>query len=56
MKKRMLMAAVAATVLMLSCKKDKEEEPNDGILYGPEVPVGNGNARSFLNRTITITR
>jgi hypothetical protein len=48
MKKEMLMAAVAALILMTSCKKDKEDTPVNGIVYGPEVQVGNGKARSFF--------
>lgn len=48
MRKRVLMAAVAATVLAMSCDKDKDIKPTGGILYGPEVKMGNGKARSFF--------
>jgi hypothetical protein len=50
MKKRLMMAAVAATILVVSCEKEKEENPrnDDGFIYGTEVQVGNGKARSFF--------
>jgi Domain of unknown function (DUF5602) len=50
MKKRMMLAAVAATIFMVACKKDEDENlPNgDKFIYGAEVQVGNGKARSFF--------
>lgn len=48
MQKRILMSAIAATVLLMSCKKDDDEQPKGGTLFGPEVSVGNGKARSFF--------
>jgi Domain of unknown function (DUF5602) len=48
MKKRSWMAAMAAAVLMMSCEKDKDDELINGILYGPEVQMGNGKVRSFF--------
>jgi Domain of unknown function (DUF5602) len=48
MRRRILTAAVAATVLLMSCDKDDDTKTNDGIIYGPEVTVGNGKARSFF--------
>lgn len=48
MKQRMMMAAVAATIFISSCKKDKDHEIDPDIRYGNTITVGNGNARSFL--------
>jgi hypothetical protein len=48
MKKSTLMAAVAATTIFLSCKKDGDGGTKDGLLYGSEIAVGNGKARSFF--------
>jgi Domain of unknown function (DUF5602) len=48
MKMSALMAAVAATVIFLSCKKEEDDGPKDGLQYGSEIPVGNGKARSFF--------
>jgi Domain of unknown function (DUF5602) len=48
MRRRILTAAFAATVLLMSCDKDDDTKPDDGIIYGPEVTVGNGKARSFF--------
>lgn len=43
-----LTAAVVATLLMSSCRKDTEIIPDDNNFFGNSIPVGNGNARSFL--------
>jgi Domain of unknown function (DUF5602) len=48
MRENILMAAAAATVILLSCKKDDDDRLKDGLLYGSEIQVGNGNARSFF--------
>jgi hypothetical protein len=48
MRKRVLTTAIAVTVLLMSCDKDEDNKVNDGIIYGPEVQIGNGKARSFF--------
>lgn len=47
-----LMAAIAATGLLMSCQKDDDKpEATPGTFFGNTVNVGNGTARSFVTNT-----
>ena len=47
MKKTTFSSTLLAIALITSCKEDAKTPPQD-IIYGPEVSVGPGKARSFV--------
>jgi hypothetical protein len=46
MKRSIFLAGWCLLFMVYGCEKDKDE--NQSLLYGPEIAIGNGKARSFI--------